>query len=189
MKNIHRRRPVFSHSSPNAHRQRVATSSPAASVGGGVAAPLTESERRNFKAQIENLRHEKEELLMERQRQQEEGNQNEMQLRSSKDRLQQLELNQQALHSSLGQVLQKSAEEASLLPSIGNMGTKRSYMGNCPYKNLASIKLPKETLEELSRVNAESASVLSINMERLDLLESSLAFWESLAKEVTDTSF
>lgn len=26
-------------------------------------------------------------------------------------------------------------------------------------------------------------------MERLDLLESSLEFWESLAKEVTDTSF
>lgn len=51
---------------------------------------------------------------MECQRQQEEGNQNEMQLRSSKDRLQQLELNQQTLHSSLGQVLQKSAEEAEI---------------------------------------------------------------------------
>ncbi|KAI5388852.1 heat stress transcription factor A-4c [Lathyrus oleraceus] len=183
MKNIHRRKPVFSHSASNAHRQRAATS------GVVAVAPLTESERRNFKALIENLRHEKEELLMERQRQQEEGNQNEMQLRSSKDRLQQLELNQQTLHSSLGQVLQKYAEEASLLPSTVNTGTKRSYLGNCPYKNLASIKLPKETSEELSKANVESASILSINMERLDLLESSLAFWESLTKEVTDTSF
>ncbi|XP_050876721.1 heat stress transcription factor A-4c isoform X2 [Lathyrus oleraceus] len=187
MKNIHRRRPVFSHSPSNAHRQHTATSGVTAGVG--VAAPLTESERRNFKALIENLRHEKEELLMERQRQQEEGNQNEMQLRSSKDRLQQLELNQQTLHSSLGQVLQKSAEEASLLPSTVNKGTKRSYLGIFSYKNLASIKLLKETSEELSRANAESASVLRINMERLDLLESSLAFWESLAKEVIDTSF
>ncbi|XP_050917982.1 heat stress transcription factor A-4a [Lathyrus oleraceus] len=109
MKNIHMRRPYFSHYVPNTHSQRATTSG--VSVA---AAPLTESERWNFKAQIEKIRHEKEQLLIERQRQQEEWNQNEMHLHYSKDRLQQLELNQQSLLSSVGQVLPKSVEEASL---------------------------------------------------------------------------
>ncbi|KAI5388851.1 heat stress transcription factor A-4c [Lathyrus oleraceus] len=176
MKNIYRRRPVFSHS---------------ASFGAVVAAapPLTESERQNLKAQIEKFRDEKEQLLMERQRKQEEWNQNEMQVHYSKDRLQQLELNNQSLLSSVGQVLQKSVEEANLLPSTVNTGTKRSYLGNFPYNNLASIELPKETSEGLTRANAESACVLGTNMEILDQLDSSLTFWENLVKEVTDTSY
>ncbi|KAI5447663.1 hypothetical protein KIW84_015206 [Lathyrus oleraceus] len=101
---------------------------------------------------------------MERQRHQEEWNQNEMHVNYSKDRLQQLELNNQSLLSSVGQVLQKSVEEASLLPST-------------------------ETSEGLTRANAESASVLGTNMEILDQLDSSLTFWENLVKEVTDTSY
>ncbi|CAL5183648.1 unnamed protein product [Lathyrus oleraceus] len=178
MKNISRRKPVFSHS---------ASSGSGASVA--AAAPLAESERRNFKAQIEKFRDEKKQLVMERQRHQEEWNQNEMHVNYSKDRLQQLELNNQSLLSSVGQVLQKFVEEASLLPSTVNTGTKRSYLGNCPYNNLASIELPKETSEGLTRANAESASVLGTNMEILDQLDSSLTFWENLVKEVTDTSY
>ncbi|CAK8530775.1 unnamed protein product [Lathyrus sativus] len=184
LKNIQRRRPVFSHSAPNAQSQR-----DAASGSGSAAVPLTESMRRNFKTQIEKLRHEKEQLLRDRQRQHEEWNQNEMRLHYSKDRLQQLEINQQSLISFVGQVLQKSVEEASLLPSTVNTGTKRSYLGNSHYNNLANVELWKEPSEELARANAESASVLSITMERLVLLESSLTFWENLVKEVTDTSY
>lgn len=73
MKNIYRWRQDFGHYVRNTHSQRAAASG--VSV---VVAPLTESERWNFKAQIEKLRNEKEQLLMEHQRQQEEWNQNEM---------------------------------------------------------------------------------------------------------------
>ncbi|XP_058722582.1 heat stress transcription factor A-4a-like [Vicia villosa] len=177
LKKIHRRKAVFSHSR-NANGQRAAG-----------AAPLTESERRNYKAQIEKLRQEKEQLLIERQKQEEEWKQNEMQLHYSKDRLQQLELNQQSLLASVGQVLQKSAEDASLQPLSGDTGRKRSYLPNAPFNDLSSIETRKETSPELARENAESMNVLSVNMERLDLLESSLSFWENFVKEVRDTSY
>ncbi|CAK8530780.1 unnamed protein product [Lathyrus sativus] len=187
LKNIHRRGPVFSHSTPSAHSQGAAASASGAGADAGVgvaAPPLTKSERRNFKAQIEKLRNEKEQLLRTRQRQQEEWNWNEMRLDHSKDRMQQLEINHQSLLSSFGQVLQKSAE----VGQSSAICRKQSFLGS-PYNNLACIELRRETSEELASANAESASVLGINMEQLDRLESSFTFWENLVKEVSETSY
>ncbi|KAL5096948.1 hypothetical protein RYX36_001275 [Vicia faba] len=178
MQNIHRRKAIFSHSADNANRQGEGAAGAAAGAGAG---PLTESERQNYKAQIEKLRQEKEQLVMERQRHEVEWKTNEMQLHYSKDRLQHLELNQQSLLASVGQVLQRSAEEASLLPESADAGRKRRYRANAPFGDLPSIEIRKE--------NAESMTDLSIDMERLDVLESSLTFWENFVKELNNTSY
>ncbi|KAI5399200.1 heat stress transcription factor A-4c [Lathyrus oleraceus] len=182
MNNIHRRKPVHSHSLSNAHDKRVV----AASASG---APLTELERRNLKAEIEKIKHDKEQLLVEFHMQEEEWKQNEMQLHYSKDRLLKLELNQQSLLSSVGQVLQKSKEEVGLQSVTVNMGRKRRYMRHSPFNNLADIEIPLKTSEMPSRENVDNVSILSINMEQLNLLESSLTFWENFVNDVSDTSF
>ncbi|CAK8572824.1 unnamed protein product [Lathyrus sativus] len=182
MNNIHRRKPVHSHSLSNAHDQRAA-------AAGVNAAPLTELERRNLKVEIEKLKHDKEQLLMEFHMQEEESKQNEMQLHYSKNRLQKLEMNQQSMLSSVGQVLQTSKEEVGLQSVMVNMGRKRRYIRNSPFNDLASIEIPSKTSEMPSRENDESVSILSINMEQLDLLESSLTFWENFVNDVSNTSF
>ncbi|KAL5069380.1 hypothetical protein RYX36_020267 [Vicia faba] len=182
MNNIHRRKPVHSHSLTNAHDQQAATD-------GASAAPLTDSERWNLKAEIEKLKHEKEQLLMEFQIQEEEWKQNEMQLHDSKDRLQKLEVNQQSMISSVGQVLQKSSEEVGLQSVTVNSGRKRTCLRNNLFNNLATIEIPLKTSQVSSRGKDESVSALSINMERLNLLESSLTFWENIVNDVSDIYF
>ncbi|XP_058778022.1 heat stress transcription factor A-4c-like [Vicia villosa] len=182
MNNIHRRKPVHSHSLSNARDQR------AAAVGAS-SAPLTELERHNLEVEIEKLKQHKERLLMEFHMQEEGWEHNKMQLYYSNDSLQKLELNQQSMLSSVCQVLQKSKEEVGFLPVTVNTGKKRSYLRNSPFNNLPSIEIPLKNSEMSHRENAESMYVLSINMERLDLLDSSLTFWENIVNDVSNTYF
>lgn len=182
MNNIHRRKPVHSHSLSNAHDQR-------ATAAGASSAPLTGLERHNFEVETKKLKQDKERLLMEFHMQEEEWKENEIQLYYSNDSLQKLELNQQSMLSFVGQVLQKSKEEVGLQPTTVNTGRKRRYMRNSPFNNLSSIEIPLKNSKMSYRENTESMSILSINMERLDLLESSLTFWENFVNDVSDTSF
>ncbi|VVB08079.1 unnamed protein product [Arabis nemorensis] len=91
MKNIHRRKPVHSHSLTNLQAQN----------------PLTESERQSMKDQIERLKREKDGLLTELQNQEQERKGFELHVTTLKDRLQHMEQRQKSIVSFVSQVLEK----------------------------------------------------------------------------------
>ncbi|TKY60076.1 Heat stress transcription factor A-4a [Spatholobus suberectus] len=171
MKNIHRRKPVHSHSLQNIQAQ----------------VPLEESERQSFTDEIEKLQHDKERLLEELQRYQHEWQTYEIQIRCSKDRLEKLEQKQQKIVSSVSHVLQKPVIAINILPLTETMDRKRRLPRSGHFNDGASIEDAIETALMLSRENAENASLLTLNMERLDQLESSMAFWEAIAHDIGDT--
>jgi heat shock transcription factor len=177
MKNIHRSKPVHSHSLQNSRGQ------------GAAAAPLTESERRNLNAEIQRLQDDNEELLLELQTQDDEWKAKQIQLNHAKDRLEKLEKRQQTILSFVGHVLQKPRVESGLWPLTENSKRKRKFPRNIPFINDASIEDNMETSCVLPSENAESESILSLSKGRLDVLESSLTFWENIVHDVSETSF
>ncbi|XP_027366868.1 heat stress transcription factor A-4a-like [Abrus precatorius] len=175
LKNIHRRKPVHSHSLQN--------------LQGQGAVPLTESERQSFKDEIERLKHEKERLLLELQSHEQEGKMYEIQLQCSKDRLEKLENKQQHMLSSVSQMLQKPGIALNLLQLTESMDRKRRLPRGGLFGDDASIEDHMETSQILPRENEESASTFTLSVERLDLLESSMVFWENIAHEVGGDTF
>lgn len=91
MKNIHRRKPVHSHSLQNLQAQ----------------SPLSESERQSMKDQIERLKREKEVLLADLQSQELERKGFELQVTALRDRLQHMEQRQRSIVTFVSQVLEK----------------------------------------------------------------------------------
>lgn len=91
MKNIHRRKPVHSHSLQNLQAQ----------------SPLSESERQSMKDQIERLKRDKEVLLTDLQNQELERKGFELQVTALKDRLQHMEQRQRSIVTFVSQVLEK----------------------------------------------------------------------------------
>ncbi|KAK7400194.1 hypothetical protein VNO78_11394 [Psophocarpus tetragonolobus] len=172
MKNIHRRKPVHSHSLQNLQAQ----------------GPLEESERQSFTDEIEKLKHDKERLLMELQKYHHEWQTYEIQIHCSNDRLEKLEKNQQRMVSSVSHVLQKPVISVSILPLTETMDRKRRLPRSGHFYDEASIEDDFETSQMLPRENAENTTVLTLNVERLDQLESSIAFWEAIANDIGDTS-
>ncbi|XP_020235858.1 heat stress transcription factor A-4c [Cajanus cajan] len=171
MKNIHRRKPVHSHSLQNLQAQ----------------GPLGESERQSFTDEIEKLKHDKERLLVELQRYQHEWQTYEIQVHCSKDRLEKLEQKQRKMVSSVSHVLQKPVIAVNILPLTETMERKRRLPKSSYFNDEASIEDAVETSQMLPRENAENTSVLTLNMERLDQLETSMAFWEAIAHDYCDT--
>lgn len=171
MKNIHRRKPVHSHSLHNLQAQ----------------APLTESERQSMVDEIEKLKQDREQLLMETNRYQHDWETYEIQMHCSKDQLEKLEHKQQKMLSSVSEALQKPMIAVNLLPLAEAMERKRRLpvRSGC-FNNEASVEDAMETSVALPRENAEDNSTLTLNTERLDQLEASVAFWETLAHEVGD---
>lgn len=172
MKNIHRRKPVHSHSMQNLLAQ----------------GPLGESERQSFTDEIDKLKHDKERLLVELQRYQQDWQTYEMQIHCSKDQLEKLEQKQQSMVSSISHVLQKPVIAVNILPLTETMDRKRRLPRSGHFNDGASIEDAIETSQILPRENAENASVSTLNMQRLDQLESSVAFWEGIVHDFGDTS-
>lgn len=172
LKNIHRRKPVHSHSLQN--------------IQGQGSSLLTESERRSFKDEIEKLKHEKERLLRELERHEQEWKMYEVQLQHSNDCLEKLEKKQESLVSSVSQVLQKPGIALNLLLLTENMDRKRRLPRSGLFSDDAGIEDHMETSPVLPRENADGSSIFSSSTERLDLLESSMTFWEDITHDVGD---
>ncbi|RDX93358.1 Heat stress transcription factor A-4a, partial [Mucuna pruriens] len=172
MKNIHRRKPVHSHSLQNLQAQGQL---------------LGESERQSFTDEIEKLKHDKERLLVELQRHQHEWQTYEIQIHCSKDRLDKLEQKQRRMVSSISHLLQKAVIAVNILPLTETMDRKRRLPRSSLFNDEASIEDAIETSQMLPRENADNASILTLNMQRLDQLESSMAFWEAIVHDVGDT--
>ncbi|CAB4306690.1 unnamed protein product [Prunus armeniaca] len=164
MKNIHRRKPVHSHSLQNLQVQGNGTS-------------LSESERQSMKDEIERLKHDKERLGVELQRLEQERQGLELQMQFLKERLQHMERQQQTMASFVARVLQKPGIASNPVPQLEIHGRKR--------------RLPRIgwSYDEASNGNNQVASSQAgirenADMEKLEQLESFLTFWEDTIFDV-----
>ncbi|KAM7505858.1 hypothetical protein LguiB_004762 [Lonicera macranthoides] len=172
LKNIHRRKPVHSHSIQN-HQ------------GQGASSPLTESERQGYKDDIEKLKFEKESVLLEFQKHKQEQEGIELQLQSLMERLQLVEQKQKNMLSSMAQTLEKPVLISSFILQTEESRERKRRL---PRKNYAYNEVSTEDNQTgnpqiLSR---ESLNSTSLNKEFLDHMDSSLMFWENLLGNVDE---
>ncbi|CAH8360583.1 unnamed protein product [Eruca vesicaria subsp. sativa] len=166
MKNIHRRKPVHSHSLPNLQSQQN---------------PLTDSERQRMNSQIERLTKEKEVLLEELHKQEEERELFEQQVRKLRDQLLHMEKRQKTMVSSVSQVLEKPELALNLSPCL-------------PEKNERKRRFPRAALETMLEENHQTSGVVreegstspfshDATEHQVEQLESSIAIWENLVSD------
>lgn len=172
LKNIHRRKPVHSHSTQNLHGQ------------GGSLSPLSDPERRGYKEEIERLRYEKESMHVELQRQQQEKQQLELQMLILTERVQRLEQRQTDVISALAQTLKKPALATSLLPKSEEIHERKRRL---PRKSSWQDDGSSED-DQISVSQGFIKGTSGFNEELLERLEISLTYWENVAKDVAMVS-
>lgn len=173
LKNIHRRKPVHSHSNQNLH---------------GQGTPLTESERQGLKDDIERLKKEKEILLLELQRHEQERQGFESQMQLLRERFQLMEQRQQKMVSFVGRALQKPGLESNFGAHLENHDRKRRLPRIDYFYDEANIEdNPMGTSQIVA--GADSADISSSNMEKFEQLESSMTFWENIVQDVGQSCF
>ncbi|CBI30730.3 unnamed protein product, partial [Vitis vinifera] len=172
LRNIHRRKPVHSHSIQN-------------QKGQGTSCPLSESDREGYRADIERLKHDKGALLLELQRHKEDRQGLELQMQHLKDRLQHMEQRQQTVISYLARMLQKPGLALSFLPSMETHNRKRRLLtSNCFYDE---SDVEENRIATSHTVNTEKLDATSV-LELVEFLESSLSSWEDILDEFRPTS-
>ncbi|KAJ8761847.1 hypothetical protein K2173_005419 [Erythroxylum novogranatense] len=169
LKNIHRRKPVHSHSMQNIHGSN----------------PLTDLERQRYRDDIERLKHDKQFLISQIQSHDQERQGFELQMQVLKERLQQMEQRQQHMLSFVSRVLQKPGLALDRMPQLEGHDRKRRLPRIGYFYDEATMEDNQMATSQVSvRENADNAA--PSNMELFEQLESSLAFWENIALEAGD---
>ncbi|XP_009590974.1 heat stress transcription factor A-4c-like [Nicotiana tomentosiformis] len=171
LKNIHRRKPVHSHSVQNLH---------------SVSSALTESERQGYKEDIEKLKHENESLHLELQGHKQDYQGLEMQMQVFTERVQQVKHRQKNMLSTLAQAINKPGLGLSLMPQLEMNERKRRLPGNNFLYNETGLEdnQASSSPQDSTRESMDATSHLTLNKELLDQLESSLTFWENILHDV-----
>ncbi|KAH0717788.1 hypothetical protein KY285_013819 [Solanum tuberosum] len=170
LKNIHRRKPVHSHSAQNLH---------------GLSSPLTESERHGYKEDIQKLMHDNGSLHLDLQRHKQDHQGLELQMQVLTERVQHAEHRQKTMLSALAQTLDKPVMDLSHMPQLQVNDRKRRFPGNsCLYNESDLEDMRGISSRALSRENMNLSSLLPMNTELLDQLESSLTFLEDVLQDV-----
>uniref|UniRef100_A0A7N0RDY9 HSF-type DNA-binding domain-containing protein n=1 Tax=Kalanchoe fedtschenkoi TaxID=63787 RepID=A0A7N0RDY9_KALFE len=160
MKNIHRRKPVHSHSVPN--------------QGHGISSPLTEG-----------LKREKEVLQLELE--EKKGGREEFELHAQSLK-QQLECIIQRQEKLLAQVLNKPGLVLSLTPTITSHERKRRLLTTDCLQGEAEIDRNRlRNSQVIGMEEAVSATMSSLITEPIDLMESSIAHWEEIIHQMAQT--
>ncbi|KAJ9135988.1 hypothetical protein P3X46_033105 [Hevea brasiliensis] len=170
MKNIHRRKPVHSHSMQN--------------LQGQGSNPLTDPERQTLTDDMERLQREKEALVSEIQRHEQETQGFEMQMQDLKEKLQQMERRQQTIVSFVAQVLQKPGLALNLMSQLEPGHDRKRRLPRIHYFHDEASMEENQMVTCQARENVDSNSFALSSMEQLEQLESSLTFWESIVNDV-----
>ncbi|GMI93508.1 heat shock transcription factor A4A, ARABIDOPSIS THALIANA HEAT SHOCK TRANSCRIPTION FACTOR A4A [Hibiscus trionum] len=172
LKNIHRRKPVHSHSVQN-------------HIGQG-ASSLTETERQSLRDEIERLTNEKESLALELKRYEQARQGFQMQVQLLRERLKNMEQRQRKMMSSVAQVLQTPGLAINLTPQLETNDRKRRLPRIAYLYDEAGIEDSQTSNSLSARENANSASLS--NMEPFEQLESSMLFWENVVHDFGQTN-
>ncbi|OAY78737.1 heat stress transcription factor A-4b [Ananas comosus] len=158
LKNIHRRKPVHSHS---LHNQ-----------GNG---PLAEPERQELEEEIEKLKHEKGLLIQELQKHTQQQHGMDQQMQSLEERLQVMEQRQRNLMGSLSQIVQTPGFLSKFVQKPDHFGKKRRLpKSNFFYED---ANMEENRIAPLQVVNKERSDVFAthaLDTEPFDKMESSL---------------
>ncbi|KAJ4881018.1 Heat stress transcription factor A-4a [Raphanus sativus] len=146
MKNIHRRKPVHSHSSQSLQAQQNSS---------------TDSERKRMENQIERLVKEKEALVEELHKQEKERDVFEEQVKELEDKLQHMEKRQKTMVSFVSQVLEKPDLALNLSPCLPER--KRRF----PRTGLEGSTNPEHQVEQLESSIAVWESLVSDSSESM----------------------
>ncbi|KAF5738276.1 heat shock transcription factor family protein [Tripterygium wilfordii] len=176
MMNIHRRKPVHSHSLQNIHGQ------------GSLSSPLTDSERKGFKDDIVRLKQDKEMLISELQTNEQGQKECERQVQILTERLRQMEQRQKILVPFLAQALEKPGLSLDVVPQSENHDRKRrlTRIGYF-YDEGSEEENHTGSSQVVPRENADATTIVASNVERLEYMESSLIFWENTVLDVSHT--
>lgn len=163
LKNIHRRKPVHSHSFQNLQGQ-------------GSTSSLMESDRQSLNEEIERLKYDKDRLSLELQRHEEERRAFELQMQFLQKRFKHMERRQQTMMSYVARVLRKPGLALNLVTQLENHDRKRRLPRIGYLYDEASVEDMGNT-QTVPRESVDSASALTSNLEQL---ESSLTLWDSI---------
>lgn len=159
LKNIHRRKPIHSHSGP------------------GNAAPFTDSEREEFEKEIEKLKQEKVSLQTEVERYKEENRGYERELRSLGQTLQAINHRQRQLVLNLSHFLQSPPHgfDQSESPS-----KKRRLLALDYFKDESDVLSESNgtTMMMMIKDDSSPSSLPLVDLTQVERLDSSLTFWE-----------
>ncbi|XP_059664982.1 heat stress transcription factor A-4c-like [Cornus florida] len=170
LKHIHRRKPIHSHSHQNQ----------------GSSVPLTDSERQAFEEEIQRLKHENNLLQLDLQRRAREKQEFELQVRSLGERLLTMDHRQRKTIAFLTQELQKPRFTAPYMHQSGSPNKKRRLLiSNCLYDE-ANMGEMKNT--NIQKQQLDATSVLALNFDLVEKLESSLSIWENYLHGVDQIS-
>ncbi|KAL4563378.1 hypothetical protein LXL04_027419 [Taraxacum kok-saghyz] len=172
LKNIHRKKPVHSHSLQNLHINGASASSFASS--------LTESERIRYKDDIYKLHHDKQSLSFEFQTLQHEQDEIESAARGLTERLRAAGRNQKDLLCTLDQILQKPVNIFDFTPQIPDNNDRKRRLSAEP-NNHQSCSCNNPISETLT-----TNTLLALDLDLVEQLESSLMFCENLLTEVQE---
>ncbi|KAI7731205.1 hypothetical protein M8C21_030805 [Ambrosia artemisiifolia] len=169
LKNIHRRKPVHSHSLHNLANNGSSSSS---------ASPLTELEKQQYIERINSLLHEKESLSIQFHMHRQEQERIKIEARGLTDRLKQAAKLQKDILCCLDEFLQKPPLECEFAPQLMENRKRRLSSENvndqvCPFDIPISETITADAL-------------LALNTELVEHLESSVMSWEGIFKEVDD---
>ncbi|KAG2260989.1 hypothetical protein Bca52824_068068 [Brassica carinata] len=168
MKNIHRRKPVHSHSLPNLQSQQN---------------PLTDSERQRMNNQIERLTKEKQVLLEELHKHEEERELFEQQVKKLKDQLQHMEKRQRTMVSCVSQVLEKPELALNLSPCLPERNERKRRFPRA----VGSETMLEEHHQKCGAVREDGSTSTSSHdattERQVEQLESSIAIWENLVSD------
>ncbi|KAL7000613.1 hypothetical protein U1Q18_001765 [Sarracenia purpurea var. burkii] len=168
LKNIHRRKPIHSHSAQNS------------------SVPLTDSERQEFEEEIDRLKHEKSFLQLELQTYQQENQGYEFQVESLGERLKTIEHRQKQMMLFLAQELQEPRFALSHIQFSENHNKKRRLLiSNHLYGEAAHMVENQILIFQKENLDA---TFLVLNLESIEKLESSLNFWENFLHGVSQAS-
>lgn len=169
LKNIHRRKPVHSHSMQNLSNNGPSSSS-----------PLTESEKLRYRENIDALHYEKELLSIELHRHQQDQDRIKLEARALTDRLKHAGKVQKDILCSLDEILQKPALDFQFAPRFAETNDrKRRLSDETNNDQVCPFDIPiHETLS--------AESLLALDTELVEQLESSLMLWDGILKEVDE---
>ncbi|XP_038895068.1 heat stress transcription factor A-4a [Benincasa hispida] len=167
MKNIHRRKPVHSHSLQNLHGQGIS--------------PLTEVERNGLNDDIERLKLDKEQLLLELQKHEQEYQGVGLQMQNLKDRFQCVQQEMQSFISLMARILQKPGLHLDLLPQLETPERKRR-LPRVSYNNNEDKLEDNQmgTTQTIGRDDMGCSFDSIFKKEQFELIETSLTFWEGI---------
>ncbi|XP_022774662.1 heat stress transcription factor A-4b-like [Durio zibethinus] len=170
LKNIHRRKPVHSHSLNHQGKSSV---------------PLTEIEKNEFEEEIKRLRNEKCRLQLQLPRHQKENQEFQFQIKLLSERFQNMEDRQRQVMVFLAQLMHKP-HLLSMLKQESEFHNKKRKLLN---SNESNDEFNREEHHSLTSQNAKlgASSAPILNLEQIEELESSIKCWETLLYGIGET--